>query len=67
MVITDFEPMTAYLAYTNDLPLITIDNQHRMRYMQYDGPAHRIPTDAQPGRDPCDGAAAGCVAGDHLL
>ena len=40
VVITDFEPMTAYLAYTNDLPLITIDNQHRMRYMQYDGPAH---------------------------
>ena len=32
--------MTAYLAYTNDLPLMTIDNQHRMRYMQYDGPAH---------------------------
>ena len=40
VVITDFEPMTAYLAYTNDLPLMTIDNQHRMRYMQYDGPAH---------------------------
>ena len=40
VVITDFEPMTAYLAYTNDLPLITIDNQHRMRYMQYDGPTH---------------------------
>ena len=40
VVVTDFEPMTAYLAYTHDLPLITIDNQHRMRYMQYDGPTH---------------------------
>ena len=38
VVITDFEPMTAYLATSNDLPLITIDNQHRMRYMKYDGP-----------------------------
>ncbi len=37
-VITDFEPMTAYLANHYDLPLITIDNQHRMRYMQYDCP-----------------------------
>ncbi len=34
-VITDFEPMTAYLANHYDLPLVTIDNQHRMRYMQY--------------------------------
>ncbi len=34
-VITDFEPMTAYLANHHDLPLVTIDNQHRMRYMQY--------------------------------
>lgn len=37
-VITDFEPMTAYLANHFDLPLITIDNQHRMRYMTYDCP-----------------------------
>ncbi len=37
-VITDFEPMTAYLAHHYDLPLITIDNQHRMRYMKYDCP-----------------------------
>lgn len=37
-VITDFEPMTAYLATHFDLPLITIDNQHRMRYMRYDCP-----------------------------
>ena len=34
-VITDFEPMTAYLAKHYDLPLITVDNQHRMRYMEY--------------------------------
>lgn len=37
-VITDFEPMTAYLANHYDLPLITIDNQHRMRYMEFDCP-----------------------------
>ncbi len=37
-VITDFEPMTAYLARHYDLPLVTIDNQHRMRYMKYDCP-----------------------------
>jgi uncharacterized protein (TIGR00661 family) len=37
-VITDFEPMTAYLANHYDVPLITIDNQHRMRYMQYPCP-----------------------------
>lgn len=35
-VITDFEPMTAYLAHHYGLPLITIDNQHRMRYMESD-------------------------------
>jgi uncharacterized protein (TIGR00661 family) len=37
-VITDFEPMTAYLANHYDLPLITIDNQHRIRYMTYPCP-----------------------------
>lgn len=37
-VITDFEPMTAYLANYFELPLITIDNQHRMRYMDYSCP-----------------------------
>ena len=37
-VITDFEPMTAYLANHYGLPLITIDNQHRMRYMTYPCP-----------------------------
>lgn len=35
LVITDFEPSTAYLAGHYGLPLLTIDNQHRMRYMQY--------------------------------
>jgi uncharacterized protein (TIGR00661 family) len=39
-VITDFEPMTAYLANHYDLPLITIDNQHRLRYMSYPCPAY---------------------------
>ena len=37
-VITDFEPMTAYLANHYGLPLITIDNQHRMRYLEYERP-----------------------------
>ncbi|MDZ7616682.1 MAG: glycosyltransferase family protein, partial [Patescibacteria group bacterium] len=37
-VITDFEPMTAYLANHYALPLITIDNQHRMRYVEYQSP-----------------------------
>ena len=39
VVITDFEPMTAYLAHHYDLPLVTIDNQHRLRYMTYPCPA----------------------------
>ncbi len=39
VVITDFEPMCAYLANHYDLPLITIDNQHRLRYMQFHCPA----------------------------
>jgi uncharacterized protein (TIGR00661 family) len=37
-VITDFEPMTAYLANELDVPLITIDNQHRLRYMDFPCP-----------------------------
>ncbi len=37
-VITDFEPMTAYLANHYDIPLVTLDNQHRMRYMEYSVP-----------------------------
>ncbi len=37
-VMTDFEPMTAYLASHYNLPLITLDNQHRMRYMAYPCP-----------------------------
>lgn len=37
-VITDFEPMTAYLAHHYDIPLISLDNQHRMRYMEYPCP-----------------------------
>lgn len=38
-IITDFEPCTAYLASHYEIPLITIDNQHRMRYMEYEVPA----------------------------
>jgi len=38
-IISDFEPCTAYLASHYGLPLITIDNQHRMRYMEYKVPA----------------------------
>jgi len=41
-VITDFEPMTAYLANHYDLPLISIDNQHRMRYLEYDCPKELV-------------------------
>lgn len=37
-VITDFEPMTAYLAPYYDIPLVTLDNQHRMRYLKYECP-----------------------------
>lgn len=37
-VITDFEPMAAYLANELDVPLVTIDNQHRMRYMDFPYP-----------------------------
>jgi len=37
-VLTDFEPMTAYLAHHYHLPLISIDNQHRIRYMTYPCP-----------------------------
>lgn len=33
-VLTDFEPMTAYLAHYYHLPLISLDNQHRMRYLK---------------------------------
>ena len=37
-VITDFEPMTAYLANYYHIPLVSLDNQHRMRYMEYERP-----------------------------
>ncbi len=39
-VICDFEPMTAYLASHYELPLVTLDNQHRMRYLRYECPKH---------------------------
>lgn len=37
-VITDFEPMTAYLANYFKIPLISIDNQHRLRYFDFNYP-----------------------------
>ncbi len=41
VVVCDFEPMTAYLAEYFEIPLISLDNQHRMRYMEYDVPPGR--------------------------
>lgn len=40
VVISDFEPLCARLATARRLPLISLDNQHRMRFMDYDSPAH---------------------------
>ncbi|WP_075186951.1 MJ1255/VC2487 family glycosyltransferase [Teredinibacter haidensis] len=34
-ILCDFEPCTAYLATHYSIPLVSIDNQHRMRYMDY--------------------------------
>lgn len=39
VIITDFEPCTAYLANILSIPLISLDNQHRMRYMQCEIPS----------------------------
>jgi uncharacterized protein (TIGR00661 family) len=39
VVISDFEPLTAHLAPRMGLPLVTIDNQHRMRYLRFPCPA----------------------------
>ena len=38
-VLTDLEPVSAYMANYYDLPLISIDNQHRLRYMEYECPS----------------------------
>lgn len=40
LVMTDFEPMCARFANWRKLPLISLDNQHRMRFMDYESPAH---------------------------
>lgn len=40
VVFTDFEPTTAYLALQCGLPLVSLDNQHRMRYMRCPRPDH---------------------------
>lgn len=39
VVLCDFEPMTAYLAHAFGVPLVSIDNQHRMRFMKHPVPA----------------------------
>jgi len=38
VVITDFEPATAWLARWRGIPLVSIDNQHRLRYMKFQVP-----------------------------
>ena len=38
VVVCDFEPMTAYLAEHFEIPLISLDNQHRMRYVEHSIP-----------------------------
>lgn len=43
VVVTDFEPMTAYLANYFEIPLITLDNQHRMRYVDLTVPDKLAP------------------------
>lgn len=40
-VICDFEPLTAYLAEHFEVPLISLDNQHRMRYVKHSVPPGR--------------------------
>jgi uncharacterized protein (TIGR00661 family) len=42
LVITDFEPTTAWLAWWWRIPLISLDNQHRMRYMKFRSPARLL-------------------------
>lgn len=38
VVLTDFEPSTAWMARWKGVPLISVDNQHRMRYMKIKSP-----------------------------
>ncbi len=38
LAITDFEPVTALLSYKYNLPLISIDNQHRLTFLKLDVP-----------------------------
>jgi len=38
VVLTDFEPSVAWMARWKGVPLISVDNQHRMRYMQIVSP-----------------------------
>lgn len=38
LVITDFEPATAWVACWRNIPLLSLDNQHRLRYMKFTVP-----------------------------
>lgn len=38
LAITDFEPVTAIFSYKYNLPLISIDNQHRLTFLKLDAP-----------------------------
>lgn len=38
VVVSDFEPVTAHLARLERVPLVSLDNQHRMRFMRYPCP-----------------------------
>lgn len=40
VIISDFEPLTAHLAKLRRIPLISLDNQHRMRFMAHPVPAY---------------------------
>ncbi len=42
-VITDFEPVTAWMAKLRGLPLISLDNQHRIRFMAHPVPKKMLP------------------------
>lgn len=43
VVVCDFEPLTGYLAEHFDVPLITVDNQHNMRFVKHElPPQHRV-------------------------
>jgi uncharacterized protein (TIGR00661 family) len=46
LVICDFEPVTAHLALRERVPLVTLDNQHFLRYVEHE----RVPGRAREAR-----------------